>query len=83
MATGPAAAAAANAATAAARLEAHVRRCFELADAGASALGEGALAMEGMSGAKTRHLLNNLWAPRGVGWGGAAVCTVWLHKKRA
>jgi hypothetical protein len=46
----------------AADLADHVARSFALADARLSRLGAAALEMEGMSGAATRHLYNNLCA---------------------
>lgn len=49
-----------NGAFPAAALAEHARRAFAAADVRASRLGAGALAMEGMSGAATRHLYNNL-----------------------
>lgn len=41
-------------------MEAHCEAAFELAEAGASRLTADALALDGMSGTKTRHLYNNL-----------------------
>ncbi len=45
---------------------AHIEACVEKAEAGASKISPEILALEGMSGAKTRHLYNNIVAFEGA-----------------
>lgn len=65
----------------------HVLRCFRYADDNQSKLSDEILALEGMSGSKTRHFYNNLLSLEGASyleigtWKGSSVCSAMFQNK--